>query len=56
VLPDRLDIEPQDSEQLQEIQMLANLILACSTASTRLSDLAIDGLLGLPHATRQGVA
>jgi hypothetical protein len=56
VLPDRLDIEPQDPEQLQEIEMLANLILACSSASAGLSDLAIDSVLGLPHATRQGVA
>jgi hypothetical protein len=56
VLPDRLDIEPQDLDQLQEIQMLTNLILACSTGPTRLSDLAIDNALGLPHATCQDVA
>jgi hypothetical protein len=56
VLPDRLAIEPHDAEQLEEIQMLANLILACSNRSTRLSDLAIDTALGLSHATRQDVA
>jgi hypothetical protein len=37
VLPDRLDLELHDSEQLQEIHMLANLILACSTRPTRLT-------------------
>jgi hypothetical protein len=56
VLPDRLDIEPHDFEQLQEIQVLANLILACSTRLTRLSDVAIDAALGLSHATDQDVA
>jgi hypothetical protein len=56
VLPDRLDIEAQDLEQLQEIQILTNLILACSTAPTRLGDLAIDSVLGLSHATCQDVA
>jgi hypothetical protein len=56
VLPDRLDLELHDSEQLQEIQMLANLILACSTRLTRLSDAAIDTALGGSHATDQNVA
>ena len=56
VLPDRLDLQPHDPEQLQEIQMLTNLIVACSTRPTRLSDLDIDSLLGLSHATRQDVA
>jgi hypothetical protein len=54
VLPDRLDIELQDPEQLQEIQLLTNLILACSTRATRLNDLAIDSLLGLSRTTRRG--
>lgn len=56
VLPDRLDLQPHDPEQLQEIQMLANLILACSAGPTRLSDVDIDSVLGLPRATRQDVA
>lgn len=56
MLPDRLDIETYDPEQLQEIHMLANLILACSIKVTRLSDVAIDDALGLPDATRRGVA
>ncbi|MDQ4007331.1 MAG: hypothetical protein M3211_04475, partial [Actinomycetota bacterium] len=56
VLPDQLDLEPQDPEQLQETQMLANLILACSARPTRLSDLDIDGVLGLSHETGQHVA
>jgi hypothetical protein len=38
------------------IQMLTNLILACSIAPTRLSDLAINSGLGLAHATCQDVA
>ena len=54
--PDRLDIETYDPEQLQEIQMLANLILACSARPARLSDVAIDTALGLSDATRQNVA
>jgi hypothetical protein len=56
VQPDRLDLEPHDPEQLQEIQMLAELILACSTMLTRLSDPAIDTALGLPRTTHQDVA
>jgi hypothetical protein len=56
VQPDRLDLEPHDPEQLQEIQMLADLILACSTMLTRLSEPAIDTALGLPRITHQDVA
>ncbi len=56
MLPDRLDIETHDPEQLQEIQTLANLILDCSNGPTRLSDAAIDAALGLSPATRQDVA
>jgi hypothetical protein len=56
VLRDRLDIEPQDLEQLQEIQMLTSLILACTAGPSRLSDPAIDSVPGLSHATCQDVA
>jgi hypothetical protein len=55
VRPDRLDIEPHDREQLQEIQMLADLILASSARLTRLSDAAIDIALGLSDATGQSL-
>jgi hypothetical protein len=55
MLSDRLDIEPHDPELLGEIQMLANLMLVCSTSSTRLSADAVDGALGLSQATRQGL-
>ena len=56
MLPDRLDVEPHDSEQLQEIQLLADLILACSSGSTRLGVVAIDTALGLSDPTHQNVA
>ena len=56
VLPDRLDLDPQDPEQLQEIQLLANFILACSARSGRLSDVDIDSVLDPSHATSQDVA
>ena len=47
VHPDRLDIEPHDPELLDEIQMLANLMLACSSSATRVSADAVDAALGL---------
>lgn len=50
---DRLDIEPHDPELLGEIQMLANLMVACSISSTRLSDDAIDAALALSRTTGQ---
>jgi hypothetical protein len=47
VHPDRLDIEPHDPELLDEIQMLANLMLASSSSATRVSADAVDAALGL---------
>jgi hypothetical protein len=55
VLTDRLDIELHDREQLQEIQLLTDLILACSTGPTRLSKVAIDAALGLTDAASRNV-
>lgn len=56
MLPDRLDIEPHDPELLAEIQLLARvLMLAFATDSTRLSEGAIDAVLGLSHGGSQDV-
>jgi hypothetical protein len=52
---DRLDIEPHDPELLGEIEMLANLMVACATSSSRLSDDAIDAALALVRAAGRDV-
>ena len=47
---DRFDIALHDAELLAEIELLAELMLACSASPGRLAGATLDTLLGLPHA------
>jgi hypothetical protein len=47
---DRFDVRLHDPDQLAEIEMLTDLILACSSNSGPLADDALDALLGLALA------
>ena len=45
---DQLDVSVHDSEVLDEIEMMTNLIIATSESDGPLSQPRIDAILGLP--------
>jgi hypothetical protein len=51
-MDDRLDVQPQDDDVLEEIELISNLMIAASEASDRLPQSAIDTILGIPAQRR----
>ncbi len=46
-MDDRLDVQPQDEDVLEEIELISNLMIAASEASGPLPQTAIDTILGI---------
>jgi hypothetical protein len=51
-MDDRLDVQPQDDNVLEEIELISNLMIAASEASGPLPQSAIDTILGVPAQRR----
>jgi hypothetical protein len=50
-MQDALEIELLDAEGMEEIRLIANLMIATATARDRLSQRSIDSVLGLASST-----
>jgi hypothetical protein len=51
-MQDALEIELIDAEGMEEIRLVADLMIAAATADDRLSARSIDGVLGVDSPTR----
>jgi hypothetical protein len=51
-MDDRLDVQPQDDDVLEEIELISNLMIAASETSGPLPQSAIDTILGVPAQRR----
>jgi hypothetical protein len=51
-MDDRLDVQPQDEDVLEEIELISNLMIAASEASGPLPQAAIDTILGVQAERR----